>query len=304
MRLVFFGTPPAAVASLDSLVKAGHEVLSVVTAPDRPRGRGMNVSTSAVSSAAQRLGLEVLKPTTLKGWSFDREADVFVVVAYGLLLPTAVLESTSNGCLNVHFSLLPKFRGAAPVQWALIEGETLTGVTIMQLDKGLDTGPILAQSEEVISATDTAGEIESRLAERGAKLLIEVLESVQRGEAVPRPQDDHLATLAPKLTKQDARIDWSRGASDVVNRIRAFNPRPGAWALINSKRVRILRAREIDEVSTQPHGTIDLSNAATLLVSTDTHQVEIEELQPEGGSPMSAADFVRGYRPEKGDRFL
>lgn len=263
------------------------------------------MAPSAVGQTAAGLGLEILRPETLTDWSplsAGREADVFVVVAYGKMLPAKLLELPTHGCLNVHFSLLPRLRGAAPVQWALIEGHTLTGVTLIRLDEGLDTGPILAQTEEVISPDDTAGELESRLAERGADLLIDVLRLVGDGRATTHSQVEGLATRASKLTKADAHIDWSKDASDIVNRVRAFNPRPGAWGMVRFRRVKIWRVRASSDPSTDLPGTIDLAMPAALFVSTGNYQISIEELQPEGASRMSAAQFVSGYRPASGDR--
>jgi methionyl-tRNA formyltransferase len=200
----------------------------------------------------------------------------------------------------VHFSLLPLFRGAAPVQWALIEGHEKTGVTIMQMDPGLDTGPILAVSEEEIRADDTAGTLGERLAVVGAALLLEVLDRLEPSEIVARPQDDDRATLAPKLSSSDAHVDWARPVTEVKNRIRAFTPRPGAWGMLGPRRLKILRAEISERASTGKPGTIHVVSPETLEVDTLTNRIVLEAVQPEGKSRMSGAEFIRGYRPRTG----
>jgi methionyl-tRNA formyltransferase len=317
LRTAFFGTPEAAVPSLDALLGSPHELLAVITAPDRPRDRGMELKPSPVKERALEAGVPVLQPPTLRAEPIqeqlrDLRADVFVVTAYGLILPPAVLEATPHGCLNVHFSILPKLRGAAPVQWALIEGHERAGVTIMQMDPGLDTGSIIDIAETPVEPDDTAGALEERLAHMGAKLLVEVLERIECGAIERRPQDDDLATLAPKLTPADARIDWSQHAPAVVNRIRAFNPRPGAWTMAGGKRLKIWRARvhpgnggaEVEEAAPgkRSPGAIRALAAvpgadAGMLVGTGSGEVLVEEVQPEGSRRMAAADFLRGLRP-------
>ncbi|HEX2259384.1 MAG TPA: methionyl-tRNA formyltransferase [Actinomycetota bacterium] len=306
MRAVFFGTPEIALPALYELNASSHALVAVVTAPDRPRGRGMKLRPSPVGEAAEKAGIPVLKPSSLRPAEVQASlaelgAEVFVVVAYGLILPKAVLEIPRYGCLNVHFSLLPLLRGAAPVQWALIEGHEKTGVTIMQMDPGLDTGPILAVREEPIMNEDTAGILGERLALVGAKLLIEVLDALERSEISPQPQDDERATYAAKLSSEDAHIDWSASAERIVNRIRAFNPRPGAWGILNGRRLKVLKAAASEEPSGAAPGVIDTSQPGLLAVNTGSNRVLLTEVQPEGGSHMSAAEFLRGYRPASGD---
>lgn len=266
----------------------------------------MKLRRSPVGEAAEKAGIPVLKPSSLRRAEVqallaELGAEVFVVVAYGLILPKAVLDLPRYGCLNVHFSLLPLLRGAAPLQWALIEGHEKTGVTIMQMDPGLDTGPILAVREEPIMKEDTAGTLGERLALVGAKSLLEVLDALERSEISPQPQDDERATYAPKLSSEDAHIDWSAPAERIVNRIRAFNPRPGAWGVLNGRRLKVLKAAASDEPSGAPPGVIDTSQPGLLAVNTGSNRVLLTEVQPEGGSRMSAAEFLRGYRPASGD---
>lgn len=276
----------------------------MVTAPDRPKGRGMNVQPSPVKEAALEAGLPVLQPPTLRSPE-AREAlaalggDVFVVVAYGLILPPEVLAIPPLGCVNVHFSLLPRFRGAAPVQWAILEGHTATGVAIMQMDPGLDTGPVLRMVEEPIEPEDTAGTLAGRLSQLGAGLLVEVLDRLE--EIEPVPQSDEGSTYASKLSNDDARIDWSLPAPSINNRIRAFSPRPGAWSLLNGKRLKILKARVLDGTGSDP-GTLAITPEGGLRVDAGTGSLELEEVQPEGRSRMTAGEYVRGYRPQTGTR--
>ncbi|MDQ4148683.1 MAG: methionyl-tRNA formyltransferase [Actinomycetota bacterium] len=308
MKTVFFGTPEIALPAFKRLVDSRHQVVAVVTAPDRPRGRGMKLRPSPVKEAAVEAGIDVLQPPSLRPPEVHQElakleADLFVVVAYGLILPRAVLEIPRHGCLNVHFSILPAFRGAAPVQWALIEGHTRTGVTIMQMDPGMDTGPVLAVAEERITPDDTSGTLSERLADAGASLLLEVLDKLEEGGIDAQPQDDTMATMAPKLTSEDARINWSMPAEKIANRIRAFNPRPGAWSIWRTKRLKVLRARATEEPSRGDPGEIAVSGPGALKVSTGSNLLLLEEVQPEGSSPMTAAEFMRGYRPESGEAF-
>jgi methionyl-tRNA formyltransferase len=269
----------------------------------------MELKPSPVNERALEAGIPILQPKTLRAEPIQEElralgADVFVVTAFGLILPPAVLDATPNGCLNVHFSILPQLRGAAPVQWALIEGHERTGVTIMQMDPGLDTGPIVEIAETPIEPEDDAGRLEARLAHMGADLLVRVLDRLERGEMASRPQDDERHTLAPKLTPADARIDWSQEAPAIVNRIRAFNPRPGAWTMVGGKRLKIWRARLPDNAGLRPPGSIRAAGGpgSGMLVGTGTTEVLVEEVQPEGSRRMAAPDFLRGLRPGPDDQ--
>lgn len=292
--------------SLVALLESNHDVVAVVTAPDRPRGRGMRIEPSPVKNKALEMGLSVLQPSTL--WSDEfREtlttlgADIFVVTAYGLILPGSVLNVPALGCVNVHFSLLPRFRGAAPVQWALIEGQDLTGVTIMQMDEGLDTGPILSQLSEPIREDDDAASLQNRLALRGSELLVETLDLIIEKAITPAPQDDSLATVAPKLSTDDAHTDWSLSATEIHNRVRAFSPRPGAWNKYRDGRLKIFRVAITDEPSGDPPGTLAVRDEE-LLAASGTTLVALREVQPEGKRPMTGSEFVRGYRPGDTER--
>ena len=227
---------------------------------------------------------------------------MFVVAAYGLLLPQAVLDTPRFGCMNVHFSLLPKLRGAAPVQWAIIQGLEITGVTIMQMDPGLDTGPIISAAEERVWEDDTSGTLGARLAALGARLCVNSLLAMEEGTVTATPQEDSQASHAPKLSSSDAHIDWSMTATQVRNRVRAFDPRPGAWSVLNGKRVKIWQVRVDDEASGAP-GSIAVDEGR-LLAHCRGGAVEVMELQPAGRSRMTAAEFLRGYRPRTGDTLV
>lgn len=273
-----------------------HEVVGVVTAPDRPKGRGMNLQPSDVKIVAVRNDIPVLQPLTLRTDEGQvplrlLDADVFVVVAYGLILPKAVLDTPPLGCINVHFSLLPRWRGAAPVQWSILEGDASSGVAIMQMDPGLDTGPVLEMVEEPILPDDTAGRLADRLAVLGARLVPDVLDRLE--EITPVPQPEEGVTYASKLTPEDAHIDWSLLAEMVNNRIRAFNPRPGAWGTLNAKRLKIWLA-EPAEAPEGAAGTLS-DRGGDLVVATGSGGLKLLEVQPEGKSRMTGADFVRGY---------
>ena len=304
LDVVFLGTPEPAVDVLDAIMQSPHRVVAVLTAPDRPRGRGMKLGPSPVKSRAE--GLPVLQPQTLKSTEVQEEiaalgADVFVIAAYGLIIPQAVIDIPKFGCLNLHFSLLPRLRGAAPVQWALIEGLDKTGVTIMQIDAGLDSGPILAQAEIPIAESDNAGTLEKKMTERGAALMIEVLDRLEAGEIEATPQDETLATYASKISPEDARIDWTMPAAAIRNRIRGFNPRPGAWALLGERRLKILEADVTSDVSSAEPGTMRREGDA-LLVATRSTALSLATVQPEGRRAMSIDEFLRGYRAEPGER--
>lgn len=305
LNVIFFGTPGPAAESLSALLASDHSVISVVTAPDRPRGRGMELHPSEVKALAIDSGIEVLQPSSLRNEEtqkalMDRGADAFVVTAYGMILPKAVLEIPRLGCLNTHFSLLPKFRGAAPIQWALLERHTLTGVTVMRMDEGLDTGPILAQLEEPILAGDTAGTLGQRLSSKGSEILVKVLDLLVNEPLDGHPQPSDEATLAPKLSPADARLDWSSDAEALEAKVRAMDPKPGSWTTFRQKRLKVWRAQISADVSAGPPGSIGVSQE-WLSVTTATQSLLLKEVHPEGSSRMSAAEFIRGYRPQTGE---
>jgi len=305
LSAAFFGTPGAAVPTLQHLLASPHEVVAVLTVPDRPRGRGMEVSASPVKEAALAAGLPVLQPPTLRdpavqGALADLHADVFLVCAYGLILPKAVLEIPRLGCVNVHFSLLPALRGAAPVAWALAQGSTTTGITIMQMDPGLDTGPILDQVAEPVREDDDTGTLEARLAVAGGRLAVSVLDRLEAGSVQPRPQDDAASSYAPKVTPEDARIDWAGDGAVIANRVRAFRPRPGAWTTLNGRRLKVWKATVLPDRTKAPAGTFSAGPGGAMAVATGGADLVLEEVQPEGGRRMSGAEFLRGRRGEGG----
>jgi methionyl-tRNA formyltransferase len=249
VRVVYFGTPAAAVPPLEALLASGHQVVGVVTRPDRPRDhRGGRPAPSPVKQVAQRHGLEVVQPERgrdpeLPGRLAGFRADIGMTCAFGLLLPPAVLAAFPRGVLNLHFSLLPAYRGPAPVQRALLDGATVTGVCTFVLDEGMDTGPLLLSAEVPILPGEDAGTLTARLAEVGARITVETLDALEAGAISPRPQPDHGASLAPKVTPDEARLDWNAPAARVVNAVRAFTPAPGAWTTLHGRRLKVLEAR-------------------------------------------------------------
>lgn len=302
---MFFGTPQSAVPVLEALTRSSHRVISVVTAPDRPGGRGLKLQPSPVKLAAARSGIPVLQPVSLRSAEGRApleqvQADVFAVAAFGLILPQQALDIAPLGCINVHFSVLPELRGAAPVQRAIAQGRAATGVSIMRMDAGLDTGPILKIVEEAIGPQDTGGLLTERLAGIGAGALVEVLDGLEQIEAVAQP--DQGATYAAKVTTEEAHIDWDLPARTIVNRIRAFNPRPGAWGMLGSKRLKVLASRAGSGSSGHAPGTLVVEADGAIGVQTGSGLVELEVVQPEGRSPMPARAFSRGNRPATGDR--
>jgi methionyl-tRNA formyltransferase len=305
MNLVFAGTPRFAAPTLEKLVEAGFDVRLVVTQPDRPRGRGMELTPSPVKESAIKLGIPVSQPDKIKhNAEFQAELtalqpEAIIVVGYGRIIPLWMVDLPKLGNLNVHASLLPKYRGAAPVQWAIAQGETMTGVTTMRIDAGLDTGPILLQRELAISAHDTAETIAPRLAAIGAELMIETLRGLEAGTVRPRSQDHEQATLAPMLKKEDGQIDFRRSATEIWNRLRGFQPWPGAFTSFRGKNLHVWLARPID--ADVPTGTIQMEGHLPLVGCAAHTALELIEVQVEGKKRMSAQDFVNGYRPYDGE---
>jgi methionyl-tRNA formyltransferase len=309
MRLVFCGTPRFAVPTLEKLAAAGHSVALVVTQPDRPRGRGMELSVSPVKDAAIRLGIAVDQPAAIKNNNEFREQladigpDAIIVVGYGRIIPQWMIDLPPLGNLNLHASLLPKYRGAAPIQWAIANGEPVTGVTTMRIDAGLDTGDILMQDELPIGAEDTAETLGPRLASIGADLMVETLSGLADGEVEPIEQDDSRATLAPILKKEDGRMDFARSAQDLVNRLRGFQPWPGAFTIFRGKTLQVHRARP--EHLAARLGPGEISAVGTQLLVGCGQRVEtalvLIEMQVEGKRRMSAQEFINGYRPKPGE---
>lgn len=308
MKVVFMGTPAAAVPSLSRLMADGQEVRAVYTQPDRPAGRGKRLHASPVKEFATAHGLTVLQPSKIRTADVletfrSHGADVAIVVAYGRILPDGFLTAFPHGAINVHFSLLPKYRGAAPVNWAIANGETGAGVTTMRMDAGLDTGDILLQRSTPIGENETSVDLMSRLADLGSELLSETLSAL--GTIEPRPQADAEATYAPILTKEDGRIEWSLTAAEIARRVRGFQPFPTAWSTFGGKHVTIWRASSIEAVhGGRTHGEIVEAKGDTLVVACGGNTfLRIDELQTEGKRRMSARDFINGARPAVGELF-
>ncbi len=309
MNLVFAGTPAFAVPSLEALHQAGHKLLAVYTQPDRPAGRGRKLGESEVKQCARRLGLAVEQPATLKDLAEHERLrafrpDAMIVIAYGLLLPKAVLAIPKHGCLNVHASLLPRFRGAAPIARAIEAGDAETGITIMQMEEGLDTGPMLMTAQTPIGGDDTAATLHDRLAALGARTLVSALDALTRGALAPTPQDNAAACYAKKLTKEEARLDWSQSALTLHRRIRAFNPRPVAFTIWRGEPLRLWDAALLTgEHSDAAPGTVIAADAAGVRVATGEGVLTITRLQRSNAKPVAAADFINGARLAAGERF-
>lgn len=301
MRLVFMGTPEFAAPSLTATVEAGFSVVAVVTQPDRPQGRGMRVSPSPIKKKALELGLPVLQPRRLGDPQCvtaisKMRPDAIVVVAFGQFLPRVILDLAPKGCINVHPSLLPLYRGASPIQQAILDGATETGVTTMYLDEGMDTGDIIFQIATPISAEDDAGSLHDRLAIVGADLLVETLRQVIAGTAGRRPQDHSLATVTKRLRNEDTEVDWSRDSIALANQVRAFSPWPGAFTTVDGRRVKIWKAlAKSCPVKGAPGGVISISDEG-LEVACGFGTLLLQELQPENSTRMPASSFARGYR--------
>ena len=302
------GTPQAAVPTLQRCLEDGHEVVAVWTQPDKPSGRGNKVSLSPVKEFAVAHGLSVFQPARIKNEETKQlfashRADVVVVVAYGRILPEEFLRAPRRGCINVHFSLLPLYRGAAPTNWAIVNGETETGVTTMFMEPTLDTGPILLQSKTRIGQTETAPELMERLAEIGATLLGETLSKLD--DLTPRPQHDRDATFAPILQKEDGLIDWSLSAFDIERRIRGFQPWPNAYTNFNSKSLILWEAQpSLSVTSGIANGEIIAAQRDDLVVQCGQQTaLRVLEVQPEARKRMAARDFINGMRLKVGDRF-
>lgn len=310
MKIVFMGTPQAAAVSLAALLDAGHDVVAVYTQPDRPAGRGNKLHASAVKEFAVASGLSVFQPEKIRTEEALAEfrahsADIAVVVAYGRILPETWLNAFPRGAVNVHFSLLPLYRGAAPVNWAIADGETVTGVTTMNMDAGLDTGDILLQSSVSIEAAENALELMAKLSDTGAELLIRTLE--QYDSIVPDPQVHAAATHAPILKKEDGRVDFSRNAADIANRVRGFQPFPSSYTQFRGKRLTIWKcsaASEFESEGSVLESTIVAAKADELVVACGSGTfLSVEELQLEGKKRSGVRDFINGLRPTVGEHF-
>lgn len=307
MRVAFAGTPQFAVPTLKALVDAGVSLAAVFTQPDRPAGRGRRLAASPIKHLAEKHGLTVLQPVSLRedvviSTVNDLSLDVIVVVAYGLILPAPLLALPAFGCVNVHASLLPKWRGAAPIARAIQAGDCNTGVTIMKMDSGLDSGPIIAAREVAIGERDNAATMHDKLAEIGADLLLKVLPRYVKGEIPCIEQDHAAATYAPKIIKEEARIEWGRPASEILNQVRAFNPWPVTFTFHGGERIRILDARTSTAAGPPPVGSIVKADREGVHVTCGEQSLCLMQLQRDGGKPLPAAEFLNGYPLREGDR--
>ncbi len=323
MRIVFMGTPDFSVPALKALVEAGHQVIAVVTQPDKPKGRGKEVQMTPVKIQAMEYGIPVYQPAKVREASFVEvlqglEADVYVVIAFGQILPKAVLELPKYGCINIHASLLPKYRGAAPIQWCVIDGERETGITTMMMDVGLDTGDMLEKTVIPIEEKETGGSLHDKLSMAGGDLILSTLKKLEEGTLVRTPQTDEGTCYAKMLTKSLGDIDWNQGAVSIERLIRGLNPWPSAYTMWNGKTIKIWAADVIAgreaadflsesgvpaETGTAP-GTVVCSDKRGLVVSTGGGLLSIRELQMEGKKRMDTPAFLRGYPIPAGDVFV
>jgi len=306
MRLIYMGTPEFAVEPLRALVAAGHDIAGVVTRTDKPAGRGRTVAAPPVKRAAQELGLAVFQPKRVRDPEFIEilrtlGPEAIIVAAYGQILPKEILTLPKFGCINIHASLLPAYRGAAPINWAIIRGEQETGNTIMLMDEGMDTGAILTQERIPIGAEDTAGALTEKLATLGAKLIVSALPLLSSGTITPVSQDGSKATMAPLLKKGDGLIDWGRSAREIHNRVRGLSPWPGAFSELDGKIVKIITTGVLD--GTGEPGLLYEKDKNTLVAGTGSGLLNILSIQPEGKKPMTAGEFMRGHREIVGKKF-
>lgn len=305
MRVVFVGTPEFAVPSLEALIAARHDLCAVFTQPDRPKGRGNDVAESPVKVAARKHGIQLHQPERIRrpesvGLLKQLNPDLMVVVGYGQIIPQSVIDIPPFGILNVHASLLPKYRGAAPIQWAIANGEAETGVTIMQIDAGLDTGDMLLRARVAIEADETTPQLSARLAPLGADLLIKAIAQLEAGTAIAEKQNDDDATLAPVLQKEDGRIDWSRTARQIYNRLRGFTPWPGAYTTFRGQTLLITWGKPEENV-TAATGRIHIANRRVFVGCGHTTAFELLEVQPAAKKKMPVNAFLNGYKLEQGE---
>jgi len=307
LKLVFFGTPDFAVPSLETLVRSRHEVAAVVTQPDRPKGRGRKTVASPVKRLAEEHNLVVLQPEKASALDSVQRLqtiapDLMVVVAYGEILKPQLLEVPERGAVNLHASLLPRYRGSSPIQAAILNGDEVTGVTTILMDEGMDTGDILGQAEVSVDEDDTAGTLHDKLARVGAEVLLETVDRIESGTAAPVPQDHGLATYTKKLTKEDGIIDWNATTERLHNFVRAMNPWPVAHVRDGGLRIWTTSVPGEEKERADP-GTVIQADENGLLVTTLDGAIRIEQLQVAGGKPMSATEFLRGHGLQEGERF-
>jgi methionyl-tRNA formyltransferase len=306
MRIVFLGTPEFAVPTLQALAQAGYDIAAVYTQPDRPKGRGGQLAASPVKEAAQQFNLPVFQPERIRRSEnvaalAELKPDAMVVVGYGQIIPQSIIDIPPHGILNVHASLLPKYRGAAPIQWAIANGETETGITIMRIDAGLDTGDMLSKWRTEIGPDETAPELGKRLSSAGAALLVEALRSIEAGTAQYEKQDDAQASLAPILLKEDGRVEWSRPAGGIYNRLRGFTPWPGAYSTWRGQALQISAAAPSELRLTGTPGTLQIEKKRLLAVCGGETVLELREVQLQGKKRMAAQAFLNGYHPQAGE---
>ncbi|MFZ5564819.1 MAG: methionyl-tRNA formyltransferase [Thermodesulfobacteriota bacterium] len=308
LKIVFMGTPEYAVPCLNALAARGYDVPLVVTQPDKPRGRGRRMAPPPVKTAAQSLDLAVIQPVSVRTEEFacrlaDIGPDLLVVVAYGKILPRPVLDLPARGAVNIHPSLLPRYRGPSPIQWAIACMEQETGVTSIFMDEGMDSGDMILSARAPILPDDTAADLHDRLAALGAAVLIDTLDLIENGTAVPVPQDPEKVTFAPLLRKADGRIDWNRPSEGLCRFVNAMNPWPGAFTEADGRRYRILRALPVALEKVPPPGTVVGRFPGELVVATADGGLSIERIQGEAGKPLAVADFLRGHAIAEGTVF-
>ncbi len=310
MNLIFMGTPAFAVPSLRKLIEAGHRIQAVFTQPDKPVGRKQVITPPPVKVCALEHGLTVYQPLKIKTAEARAEfeplfqqADAGIVAAYGRILPDWMLSAPRLGCINVHSSILPKYRGAAPINWAIVHGETETGVTIMQMDVGMDTGDILRQGATAIGPTETTAQLTPRLAELGASLLIETLAGVERGEIAPQKQNEAEATYAPLLKREDGLVDWTLSATQLYNRLRGFTPFPGCYTLLHGQRLEIVAAAvETNTSDATPGAIVEIAKDSFAVACGYDSQLRITQVQPAGKKAMAVRDFLNGVKLQVGTK--
>lgn len=304
MRILFMGTPAFAAPAIDALLEAGHEIVAVFSQPDKPKGRGYAMTPPPVKVKALEHGIPVYQPTSMKDGEAlkifrELQPDVGVVIAYGKILPQEILDAPRFGCINVHASLLPKYRGAAPIQWSVIDGEPKTGVTAMQMDAGLDTGDMLMKSETEILPDETAGELHDRLSAMGAELIVKTLDALAKGELQPEKQDESNTCYAKMLTKELCAVDWSRSAQEIHNRIRGLSPWPVATALLEGKKLKLHRSA-VSSMDNPEAVCGEIISLAPLTVQCGQGAIELLEIQAEGKKRMSSEEYLRGHKIETG----
>lgn len=305
MKIIYMGTPDFAVGPLKALIEAGHEICAVVTQPDRQKGRGKEMAPSPVKECASEYGIPVLTPVKIKEAEAIEElkkypADIFVVAAFGQILSEEILNMPKYGCVNIHASLLPKYRGAAPIQWSIIDGEKETGVTIMQMDKGLDTGDILFQKKVPITEEETGASLFDKLAEAGAELIVEALAKIEKGEVTPVKQDDNNSCYAKMLSKSTGKIDWNKSAVEIERLVRGLNSWPSAYTEYKGKQLKIWKAEVLPHIEGKP-GTIAKVTKDAVIVCTGDGALSLLEIQLEGKKRMSTKEFLLGRTFAEGE---